>query len=376
MADDTDVALEEQYDEFGNPIPTEEELAAMEQERKDRESRTAQALAAAAAMKEEEAMLPNTLPTQAPVTPPGGAAYQFGRGIGVLQPPATPANQGRMYMGPAMTPGQEQTFMQSAPGTRINLMPPPSSPPPSRLEQAQAQDAPSSRTIGIHDEPPYSDASLAAQKNRMAFEAIQKFNAGDRSPEVIAAALGTTAGYRPTRQVNAPRWVPANQATGAPGYFAAGTGTVHIPKVIPPETQKVNTQQRNELHKAILKLEAQMASGEVDSPTSTNPKIANSPRAKANQALLDGWKQQLTGLSGPGVPSTNAPALTAPTTRTAVAPTATPAVMPPSAPPTTTKSTSAPKPMPQSKSELVTGQVYETPRGRARWDGTKFIRTD
>lgn len=92
--------------------------------------------------------------------------------------------------------------MQSAPGTRINLMPPPPvrQAPPSPLEQAQALDRPaeggmgSARTLSIREEPPYSDASVAAAKNRMAFEAIQRFNAGDRSPEVLAAAIGSTAG--------------------------------------------------------------------------------------------------------------------------------------------------------------------------------------
>ena len=33
----------------------------------------------------------------------------------------------------------------------------------------------------------------------------------------------------------------------------------------------------------------------------------------------------------------------------------------------------APKPMPKEKKDLVSGQVYATPRGNARWDGSKFI---
>jgi hypothetical protein len=146
-----------------------------------------------------------------------------------------------MYMGPSMSPEQESAFMQSPAGTRVNLMPPPTAPSPSRLEQAQALDRPGDRTLSIRSEPPYSDASLAAQKNRMTFEAIQKFNAGDKSPEVLAAALGTIAGYqrpRPKTPVNPARWVPANPATGAPGYFESGTGTVHVPptpKVVPPQ---------------------------------------------------------------------------------------------------------------------------------------------
>jgi hypothetical protein len=33
----------------------------------------------------------------------------------------------------------------------------------------------------------------------------------------------------------------------------------------------------------------------------------------------------------------------------------------------------APRPMPKEKKDLVSGQVYATPRGNARWDGSKFI---
>ena len=87
--------------------------------------------------------------------------------------------------------------MQSPAGTRTNLMPPPSGPPPpqpTRLQQAQATDQPGSRTIAINDEPKYSDASMANQRNAMLYEAMKKFDAGDRSPEVMAAAMGSTKG--------------------------------------------------------------------------------------------------------------------------------------------------------------------------------------
>ena len=183
-----------------------------------------------------------TLPTQpaprpappAPPMQPGGApGYEFGRGIGVLQPPAqspAPTPQGRMYMGPSMSPDQEQQFMQSPAGTRTNLMPPPSGPPPSRLEQAQAADPPGSRTIGIHDEPPYSDASMANQQNAMRYEAMKKFQAGDRSPEVMAAAMGTMRGQlRPQAAPKTPpRWVPTDRNTGAPGHFETTEGAVRF----------------------------------------------------------------------------------------------------------------------------------------------------
>ncbi len=86
--------------------------------------------------------------------------------------------------------------MQSPAGTRTNLMPPPSGPPPpqpTRLQQAQATDQPGSRTIAINDEPQYSDASMSNQRNAMLYEAMKKFDAGDRSPEVMASVLGSSA---------------------------------------------------------------------------------------------------------------------------------------------------------------------------------------
>lgn len=156
------------------------------------------------------------LPTQAaPVAPPpqpgpgAGAAYQFGRGIGVLAAPPTPVNQGRMYMGSALTPPQEQAFMQSAPGTRI--VPPPPAPlppdaqaalqgrmaaatggesPAAALSRLQAADIPGGRTIAVNSEPPYSANSLANQHSMMIYDAMKKFDAGDKSPEVMSLILG------------------------------------------------------------------------------------------------------------------------------------------------------------------------------------------
>src|ERR1035437_6639007 len=168
--------------------------------------------------------------------PPAGAAYQFGRGIGVLAAPPTSTNQGRMYMGPAMAPGQEQQFMQSAPGTRLNLMPPPPPMPaqaqaamqgrlaaatggesdPAALSRLQAADAPGARTLSVRSELPYSDASMANQQNAMRYEAMKKFDAGDRSPEVMAAAMGSTRGM-PSEQQQArlDETIRHNQATEA-----------------------------------------------------------------------------------------------------------------------------------------------------------------
>jgi hypothetical protein len=220
-------------DERQDQGPTPDELQAAEM------AKTAQTLQLVQAMNQTVAPLPMTLPTQtapagapppapmtttqpppvAPVAPPpqpgagAGAGYQFGRGIGVLAAPPTPTNQGRMYMGPAMAPDQEQQFMQSAPGTRMNLMPPPAAAPAqdqatmqarlaagtgresdaAALARLQAADTPDSRTIAVRSESPYSDASLANQRNAMLYNAMKKFDAGDRSPEVMAAALGSAA---------------------------------------------------------------------------------------------------------------------------------------------------------------------------------------
>jgi hypothetical protein len=35
--------------------------------------------------------------------------------------------------------------------------------------------------------------------------------------------------------------------------------------------------------------------------------------------------------------------------------------------------TAGPLPMPKTKEELKKDQTYQTPRGVARWDGTKFV---
>lgn len=244
--------------ERADQTPTPEELQAAEL------AKTRQALLVSAAMQQGEAQLPSRLPTQpAPPPQPGGTpAYEFGRGIGVLRPPAPPpvppqpAPQGRMYMGPAMDPQQEAAFMQSAPGTRTNLMPPP--PPQSDEAQAamqtrmaaatggesdtatltrmQAADPEGSRTIGVQSEPKYSDASMANQQNAMRFEAMKKFDAGDHSPEVLAAAMGRS--MEPMRNQTAtktpPRWVPADPKTGAPGHFETTEGAVRFAPTVRP----------------------------------------------------------------------------------------------------------------------------------------------
>lgn len=234
MADNED---QSSTDESADQTPTPEELQAAEL------AKTRQALLVSAAMQQSEAQLPNALPTRAapiapppppmtstqpppvapvapppppgapPQQPPGAPGYEFGRGIGVLRPPAAPPPpQPRMYMGPASGPALNSFSAGQGP-SNVNLMPPPAAmapqaqaamqsrlaaatggeSDPAALSRLQAADAPGSRTISVRSESPYSDASLANQRNAMLYNAMKKFDAGDRSPEVMAAAMGSAA---------------------------------------------------------------------------------------------------------------------------------------------------------------------------------------
>lgn len=228
MADDDYQSPDDERQDQG---PTPDELQAAEQ------AKTAQTLQLVQAMNQTVAPLPATLPTQAapvgappappmtgtqppPVTPvappqqpPGAPGYEFGRGIGVLRPPAAPPPpQPRMYMGPASGPALDSFSAGQGP-SNVNLMPPPAAmapqaqsamqsrlaagtggeSDPAALSRLQAADAPGSRTISVRSESPYSDASLANQRNAMLYNAMKKFDAGDRSPEVMAAAMGSAA---------------------------------------------------------------------------------------------------------------------------------------------------------------------------------------
>ena len=170
---------------------------------------------------------PMTGTQPAPISPVAPPPMLINRGG--QQYPGTPApaptGQGRMYMGPASGEG---ALMQSAPGTRMNLMPPPAPVPPqsqaamrarlaagtgaesdpAALSRLQAADQPGSRTIAVRSEPQYSDASLANQRNAMLYNAMKKFDAGDRSPEVMAAAMGSAApkAMTPYQQAQVERW--------------------------------------------------------------------------------------------------------------------------------------------------------------------------
>lgn len=346
-------------DERQDQGPTPDELQAAEL------AKTAQTLQLVREMNQTVAPLPATLPTQtapvgaapappmtatqppptAPVAPPplinrGGQQYQ-----GSPLVAAPPAPQGRMYMGPAMSPDQESAFMQSPAGTRINLMPPPSGPPPSRLEQAQANDQPGSRTIAINDEPAYSDASLANQRNAMLYNAMKQFDAGDRSPEVMAAVLGKSAspGKRYNvagvglvdengKVITAHPDSPQTRMVQGVGLVDAKTGRVITPSVQKPETQTVTEH--------IPRKEG----------------VAGTPAQPARKAFL-GIGARAAVPAVPEVPTQEAQTISR--------------KVPVEAPASAAKSV---QPMPKEKSQLVSGRVYQTSKGPAKWDGEYFVK--
>ena len=233
----------------------------------DQAAKTAQTLALVQQAKQEEAAaqgkpLPQAMPQMPPQGPPlAGAAYQEGRGIGVLNPPTSPASQGRMYMGPAMSPQQEQQFSTSAPGTRINLMPPP---PANAQDQRAAalqsvpgaqnmEDVQSWRNVAATDKPGVSTTLPGVQRPRYegqdVFEAQQNIQDAIRNGMDPGMALQTyggplLAGQLGRKGVGAqqreqPRWVPADPNTGAPGHFETSAGAVRFaPTVRPPAAPK------------------------------------------------------------------------------------------------------------------------------------------
>lgn len=317
---------ERQYDEFGEPIPTEEELAKQRADQEAERLKTEQALKLAGGMTGLEGQLPNTLPTQVAPVPAvpqpaamGGAAYQEGRGIGVLAAPPRATNQGRMYMGPAMAPQQEQQFMQSAPGTRMNLMPPPPVMSPdqqaamqgsmaagtggesnaSALARLQAADVPGSRTIGVQSEPPYSDASVANQRNATIYEALRKIQAGDKSPETAAIAMGGIGrGMTPYQQAQVQRWNTPASLTPFQAKQIERWGS--------QDSQNKKLDEETRLKAKDLYSQKAMLQGQIASPNTAPKKVA------ALQSQLDvvnaGLKEIFPPKAGTTAPSAAAPA--------------------------------------------------------------------
>lgn len=134
-------------------------------------------------------------PQQPPVEPPRNRMF-MGPNIGGPTNPQEffgDLSPNRLIMPPAMRnpgplPPQAQAAMQArlAAGTGAES-------DPAALSRLQAADRPGSRTIDVRSESPTSDASLANQRNQMLYNAMKKFDAGDRSPEVQALILGKAA---------------------------------------------------------------------------------------------------------------------------------------------------------------------------------------
>lgn len=99
-----------------------------------------------------------------------------------------PISSGRMYMGPSMSPEEEAAFRRTAPGTSINLMPPPSGPPPTSLERLQAQDIPGqTQTLSLSENVPMPvPEDPGAAKFAMIQEYQRMRNAGVPESEAVS----------------------------------------------------------------------------------------------------------------------------------------------------------------------------------------------
>jgi hypothetical protein len=196
-------------DERAMDEPTPEELRAAEI------AKTQQALALVNAQKDEESSLQsywNKATANAPAALQNVAPSLPNQTAAILPP------RNRMYMGPGLAVGPDMTrspqefFGADARNTMI--MPPPPEPltpdaqaalqsriaratggesDASALSRMQAAEGHVPSTIAVNSEPPYSDASLANQRNMMLYNAMKKFDAGDRSPEVQSLILGKAA---------------------------------------------------------------------------------------------------------------------------------------------------------------------------------------
>ena len=224
MANETDTQTS--MDEWLTPEPaeTEEErkkrLAEEEAQRADAQAeldKTDRMLRLAGAMDQTIAPLPTTMPTQtapvaAPMAPPRNNSYM---GPNIASPDASPQQFFR-----------DNPFLQ---GTHSFITPPEPSPEAaarvaygtggesdrSRLARLQAADQPGTRTIGTHTEDPYSDASVANQRNQMIYGAMKAYQGGDRSSENVALLMSQTA--MPGGRASPYAWgmTPGQQAANA-----------------------------------------------------------------------------------------------------------------------------------------------------------------
>lgn len=121
---------------------------------------------------------------------------------------------------------------------------------------AMQQIYPGERIIGVNTSPPGSYGEAMPSAAQVQFEAQQRYvrdiergvpqssALANWGPLMMQAAAGRQTGLKP-----APRWVPPDPTTGAPGHFETGTGTVHIPaqQRATPEQAVQTATQRSEL---------------------------------------------------------------------------------------------------------------------------------
>jgi hypothetical protein len=120
-------------------------------------------------------------------------------------------SQGRMYMGPNDGPALKEFEARQGPFTGpskvVNLMPPPTGPAPTRLQELQALDRPPdatgfgrSKTLSIRPADPFSDASIEQGNNMLRVNAQMQVAADQKagkpsSPQTLLLAIG--GGYKP-----------------------------------------------------------------------------------------------------------------------------------------------------------------------------------
>lgn len=227
----------------------------------------------------------------------------------------------------------------------------------------QAQKA-TTAAMKIQGQRGYS-ADLAAGKP--AHEALAKWAPMiffDR-PQTLAGAVRQSF----TQPRPAPRWVPPDPSTGAPGHFESGVGTIHIPPAAkPPGPAKLDQLTQFDLHtKAAAVTAAQRA---VSAAVASGNEDAAANARKALKTASDDYSEFRRGLTKQLAPAIGA-APPAPAARVVAPPGAvsTTAARQPETP------VQAPLPLPKSKSDLVVNQRYTTRHGTYVWDGDKLRRT-
>lgn len=191
-----------------------------------------------------------------------------------------------------------------------------------------------------------------------------------------------------TPQRPASRWVPPDPATGAPGHFESGVGTIHVPPatatpraakegVLTPvekddlsyaerEADKLQTKQENDTQgaRAFRTPTNDQTPGQK---AAANAWASRQRQINAFQKKIDSYHSRVSQAAAQQSP-TIAPPQGTTTGTTPAAPVASAAPSPSQSP------VQAPLPLPKTKADLVVGQEYVTRQGRYRWDGTHLRR--